>query len=180
MGGGGMPPSHHPHHPHHAHHPHSHHHLAAHLSQSQVGLHHAAAAAVAAEHHPSTSAMYLTSQALGSLGFHRQALMETPSSSLHPYHPAHHHHHHINHQQTMQQAQQQQQLSQCLSTAAQHSLVNYMQRHHLLDPISMIETNFSSFIYCPSHLVITDNFIFYCMILTIDFFSVPKLVKIKS
>jgi len=108
MGGGGMPPSHHPHHPHHAHHPNSHHHFAAHLSQSQVGLHHAAAAAVAAEHHPSTSAMYLTSQqALGSLGFHRQSLMETPSSSLHPYHPAHHHHHHINHQQTKQLAQQQ-------------------------------------------------------------------------
>lgn len=91
------PVGHHPHHPHHAHH-----HLAAHLSQSQVGLHHAAAAAAAAEHHQSTSAMYLTSQALGSLGFHRQALMESPSSSLHPYH-AHHQHHH-----QMQQAQQQQ------------------------------------------------------------------------
>lgn len=81
-------------------------HLAAHLSP-QVGLHAAAAAAAAAEsgHHPSTSAMYLTSQALGSLGFHRQALMETPTSSLHPYH--HHHHHHHQHAQ-MQQAQQQQ------------------------------------------------------------------------
>lgn len=99
---GVAPPGHHSHHPHH-----HHHHLAAHLSQSQVGLHHAAAAAAAAEHHPSTSAMYLTSQALGSLGFHRQALMETQSSSLHPYHPHHHHHHHHQHAQ-MQQAQQQQ------------------------------------------------------------------------
>jgi hypothetical protein len=51
--------------------------------------------------------MYLTSQALGSLGFHRQALMDTQSSSLHPYHPHHHHHHHHQHAQ-MQQAQQQQ------------------------------------------------------------------------
>ena len=75
-------------------------HLAAHLSP-QVGLHAAAAAAAAAEsHHPSTSAMYLTSQALGSLGFHRQALMETPTSSLHPYH--HHHHHHHQHAQMQQ------------------------------------------------------------------------------
>lgn len=93
-----------------ANHHHHHHHLAAHLSHQshQVGLHHAAAAAVAAEHHPTTSAMYLTSQALGSLGFHRQALMENPSSSLHPYHPHHHHHHHHQHAQMQHQAQQQQ------------------------------------------------------------------------
>jgi len=72
------------------------------LQNQQVGLHAAAAAAAAAEsgHHPSTSAMYLTSQALGSLGFHRQALMETPTSSLHPYH--HHHHHHHQHAQMQQ------------------------------------------------------------------------------
>ncbi len=97
--------------PHHTHH-HAHHHLAAHLSQSQVasGLHHHHAAA---EHHagvhPSTSAMYLTSQALGSLGFHRQALMENPPSSLHPYH--HHHHHHQHHQMQHQAQQQQNSLS---------------------------------------------------------------------
>ena len=79
-------------------------HVTSHLGPQVGGLH--AAVAAAESHHPSTSAMYLTSQ-LGSLGFHRQALMETPTSSLHPYHPHHAHHHHHQHAQ-MQQAQQQQ------------------------------------------------------------------------
>ena len=146
-----MAPSHHPHHPHHAHHPHSHHHLAAHLSQSQVGLHHAAAAAVAAEHHPSTSAMYLNSQALVSLpspGSHGDSVIfftSVPSGASPP----------PSHQPPANDATSTAatKLSQRLPTAAQHSLVNNRNSGSarlLLDSIPMIRNKFKRHFICAS------------------------------